>query len=375
MKKGRETGDRRRAVLILAVAVLTVSSLRSPVVFAMSIKRNPHSIVIVGGDRYDSWVDKQFFKQVTVELMSQQASAGLFRVFDPRFKFLDKYTSGDGVPELPMEFYMGFGEDLGQPIFWGYLARVERGPQDTTFRALDYGQKMKREKITDYHIGKHDLQIIQLLAERRGLKFKFIGKAPALDPHDTMIQDSKNDWEHAIERAREAGFVLYVRQNTLFCGEPPQLGSPIITLRNRKKEAWLFTPFDMSWKLPENHYGRHKVVEHRGRKRGGRRLSGESETHPRGTKKHHMTTDPAIHTKNYVARTAHASKALNREHAFVCNVRQVPPLPGVRPDFRDTIQLEEFGKLFSGPYIVDQVRHDHSGNDFVTEYQLYRDLQ
>jgi hypothetical protein len=183
-----------------------------------------------------------------------------------------------------------------------------------------------------------------------------------------MIQDSRNDWEHAVERARAVGLVLYVRQNTVFCKEAASIGAPILTLKNRKQEAWLLSNFDLSHKIPENQFGRHRHVERRVRGRGGRRLTGESSTHARGTKHDESRHEAAIHTKSYADRTAHAAKTLQREHAFVCNVRSIPPLPGIRPDFRDTI------KLFSGLHLVDKVTHDHTANDFVTDYQLYRDI-
>lgn len=341
------------------------------------VKRNPHAIVEIGGDRYDSWQNKRLFKQVTVELLSNQASQGLFRFFDPKFKLLDKYTSDDGIPPLEMRFYLGLGEDLGAPIFKGILQRTERGDSDTTLRALDMGVKMrwKEGKRTEWHHNIHNVAIIQKMAKRNGLlsDVEEALASRASDRHASIAQDTKNDWEFAIERARDEGVALYVRQDTLFVREPGKVGDPILTLRN-KKDFVLLHRFDFTYKIPENHFGRHKVVHRHGRKRGGGRLTGVSEEHPRGHKHNEVTRDVAIHTKSYANRTAHASKALQREHAFVCNVRSIPPLPGVRPDFRDTIAIENVGKLFSGPYLVDKVTHDLTGNDFVTEYQLYRDI-
>lgn len=337
------------------------------------VKRNPHSIVEVGGTRYDSWRDKQMFKQVTVELTSNMASEAVFRFFDPRFRILDSYTTSDGVPMLPMRFWMGFGEDLGEPLFKGLLARVERGDSDTTFRAYDNSHKMKQEKLTDYHYSKDDIEIIERLARRNGLNFVGPDSPVKLDKHATMIQDFRNDWEHAIERARECGLVLYVRGDTLFAKEAAKIGAPLITLKFRKDFIVLHN-FDLSFKLPENHQGRNKQVEWRARRRGGRRLTGKSSHHPRGTYRSEGTkSDPAIHTPNYVSRKAHASKDLQREHAYVCTIRSIPPLPNVRPDIRDTVEIQNFGKLFSGSYLLDKVTHDHTAEGFSTEYSLYRD--
>src|ERR1700742_2130315 len=112
----------------------------------MPAPHNPHAIVEIEGDRYDSWRDQQLFKQVTVELASNMASEGLVRFFDPRFRIIDKYTGDDGVPELEMKFYMGFGQALAPPVFQGLLEVTERGDSDTTFIAYDKGYKMRRVK-------------------------------------------------------------------------------------------------------------------------------------------------------------------------------------------------------------------------------------
>src|SRR6185436_10017720 len=123
--------------------------------------------------------------------------------------------------------YMGFGQDLGEPVFKGLLARVERGDTDSTLIAFDMALKMRKELKTEYHRGIHDLQIIQKLATRNGLGFVGPDEAPALETHPSMIQDSKNDWEHSMERARSSGFNVFVRQDTLFCKEPAKIKAPI----------------------------------------------------------------------------------------------------------------------------------------------------
>ncbi|HXG23679.1 MAG TPA: hypothetical protein VNJ09_03920 [Chthonomonadales bacterium] len=337
------------------------------------VDRNPHAIVIIGGDRYDSWQDKQLVKRVTVELATDQASEASFTCFDPRFHILDKYAGADGVPQLVMLFYLGFGQELGPPVFKGLLARVERGSSDTTFLAYDMGYKMRRELKTEYHENLNDLEILRKLAIRNGLKFEGPDSTPSLEAHPSMPQDSKNDWEHAAERARESGFNIYVRQDTLFAKEPAKIGAPILTLKYRKDFVMLHD-FDLSYKLPENQQGRPQVVEYRGRKRGGRRLVGRSRRHSRGHKPVEIREDLALHSKPYADRRAHARKELQREPAFNCTIRSIPPLPRLRPDVRNTIALENLGKLFSGPYLCDKVWHELTGNNFATEYTLYRDI-
>ena len=337
------------------------------------VEKNPHSIIVLSGDRYDSWRDKQLVKHVEVELATDMSCEAKFTCYDPRFKILDRYSSGGGVPRLIVLIYMGFGEDLGQPVFKGLLDKVDRGDTETTFVFGDMGLKMRDELKAEYHKGLNDLGIISKLTKRHGLEFEGPDSAVDLEIHPSMIQDFKNDWHHAKERAGSSGFNVFVRQDTLFCKEPAKIGDPILTLKYRK-DFWMLHEFSLGYKLPENIKGRPKIVHRRGRKRGGWRLEGQSSGHSRG---HHPVEgrhDLAEHTKKYANRRAHAHKELQREPSFDCTIRSIPPLPGVRPDIRNTIELQELGKLFSGPYLCDKVRHEHSGSSFQTEYSLYRDI-
>jgi len=340
------------------------------------VKKNPHSIVVIGGRRFDSWRDKQIVKRVEVELATDMSSQATVTLFDPRFRILDSFTSGDGVPQLTCLFYMGFGKDLGPPVFKGLLARVEYGDAATTFLAYDMGLKMKQELKTEYHQGVNDLQILKKLATRNGLRFEGPDQVPALEKHPSLIHPGKNDWEHSMERKRAAGFVVFVRQDTLFCKRPAKISAPILTLRYRKD--FEFVPalfgFSLQYKLPENQQGRPRVVHQRGRKRGGRLLIGQSTTHPRGHHPVKIHRDPAEHTKLYLNTRAHARKELQREPSFNVRIKSIAPLPGVRPDVRNTIALENVGKLFSGPYLCDKVTHTHTPGELHTEYNLYRDL-
>ena len=336
--------------------------------------RNPHYVVQIGGTTYDSWKHKQLIKQVTVELATDQASEALFRVFDPDFEIIDGYTGDDGVPELPVKVWMGFGNDLGEPVFKGLLDRIERGDTDTTFRVYDMGRKMRRELKNEYHGRIDDLGILRKLVIRNGLRFEGPTSAVQLDQHDDMAQDFKNDWEHSHERAQEAGFNIYVRQDTFFAKEPAVIGPPRLTL-TYGKDFILVHNFDLSYKLPENQQGRPQEVTYHVRGKGGRRVEGYSKKHKRGHKRVHGNEEVSIHTKSYADRRAHASKQLQREHAFSCTVRSISPLPGLRPDARDTVVLRNVGALFSGPYLADRVRHDGTAQALVCEYMLYRDIE
>ena len=48
-----------------------------------------------------------------------------------------------------------------------------------------------------------------------------------------MTQDEQTDWEHAMERARDAGLEIWVRQDTFFCDYPPKPTNPVLTLKNK----------------------------------------------------------------------------------------------------------------------------------------------
>jgi hypothetical protein len=337
------------------------------------VEKNPHSIIVLAGDRYDTWQDKQIVKLVEVELATDMSSEAKFTCYDPRFKILDRYSTSEGVPRLLVLVYMGFGQDLGAPVFKGLLDKVERGDTDTTFIFGDMGLKMRGGLNNEYHKALDDLQIISKLARRNGLGFEGPDKAVDLEKHPSMIHDSKNDWEHTMERGRSSGFNIFVRQDTLFAKEPAKVGAPILTLKNRK-DFWMEHDFSLTYKLPENQQGRPKVVHRRGRRRGGHRLTGESSAHNRGHHPVEIRHDVAEHTKKYIDRRAHAHKELQREPSFNCTVKSIPPLPGLRPDVRNTIELQGLGRLFSGLYICDKVRHTHGGDTFVTEYNLYRDM-
>ena len=337
---------------------------------------NPHSIVTINGDVYDNWKDQQTFQQVSVDLTTNQASEGLIRFFDPKFKIIDKYSLADGVPHCEVDIWMGFGADLGPKVFSGLLTRVERRDTDSVFRAYDKGHKMKYKRQNDYHYKLNDVAIIQKLAERNGLAFEGPDDQSGLPNHNSMMQDHATDWRHAKERAREAGLVLYVRGDTLFAKPPAKVGAPKLTLIYRddlNNVPRMFHHFDCSYKLPENQKGRHKVVRQRYRETGGTQGTGVSSRHQRGHEKEETKADLSIYQKSYADRKAVASKELNREHAFVITARSVPPLPVVRPDARDTIAVAEMGLLFSGAYLCDKVMHDLNGSSFVTEYTLYRD--
>lgn len=338
-------------------------------------RTNPHAIVEFGGERFDSWLDKSVVAEANVELTTNKSSEAMLRVFDKGFEFIDRFAPTEGVPLVDVRMWLGFGDagSLGEPIFKGLLARIERGAAMTTFRAYDLGYKMRQIKRTEYHKGS-DLDVLAKLAQRNGLMFEGPGTGVQLEKHDSLIQDEQNDWEHALERAREAGLVLYVRGDTLLAKEPAKVGTPKLTLVNRH-DFTLLNDYALNYKLPENVGGRPRTVETRGRGRRGRRLTGESERDARGTEQVEIKRDLAIASRSHARRRAHAKKELDREHAFTLSLRTVPTLNTTRADVRDTLRLQEVGKLFSGDYLVDSAAHNLSAGGFTSSYELYRDAR
>ena len=158
------------------------------------ITDSPHAIIQVGSERFDSWVDKSLFAGLEVELTTDEASQAVWEVFDPTFQFLDRWTAGDGITMLGARVWIGYGADLGEPVFKGLLARVERSSATSAFRFFDMGFKMRQVKKTEYHKGLDDVGIIKKLAQRNGLQFSGPTPAIKLDVHKSLLQDAQTDW-------------------------------------------------------------------------------------------------------------------------------------------------------------------------------------
>lgn len=340
---------------------------------------NPHAIVEIDGFQWDSWKYPGLFSRVMVELTTGMASRADWECFDPDFHIMNKYAAAGGVRMSTVRVWLGFGEDLGEPVFKGLLTRVHRGPANTTFIAYDMGFKMRLVKKAEYHKGT-ELAIIEKLVKRNGLLFRGPSQPLKLEPHSAMMQDAQTDWEHIAELAHDIGLVLWVRGDTVFADYPAKIGIPKATLKNRQ-DFNIRNDFDLQFKVPENRSGRPKVVEVRGRGRGGKQLVGISDQSDRGHVDLHIKRDLALHTKAYATRRAQAQRELDREHAFTVYVRSTPFLPDVRVDVRDTIAIENVGDLFSasGPqgqkkgYVADKVVHEFTPGRFTTSYDLYRD--
>ncbi len=337
-----------------------------------NLPKNPHAILEIDGVIYDSWVQTQLFKSVEIDLVTNESSEARFEFFDPKFHFIDSFAGVAGVPQSIVRVFLGYGQDLGEPLYKGLLAQVQRGASATTFICFDMGFKMKLEKKAEYKNKKNDLEILKILAARNGLGFEGPEKFD-LEPHRAMMQDEQTDWEHAMERAHDAGLVIFVRQDTLFAKFPAKTGAAVLTLEN-KRDFLLQNNFDFKYRTPENQDGRPRIIKHRRRGKGGRRIEGESnDTTTDQRKLLNLKRDISEPTKSKLSRRAQAQKDLEREHAFEGHISSAFPLNGERLDVRNTVAVNGIGKLFSGKYICDTVNYRFAPGALSVNLDLYRD--
>ncbi|MDQ4119861.1 MAG: hypothetical protein M3209_00155 [Acidobacteriota bacterium] len=335
---------------------------------------NPHLIVNINGRIFDSWdKDPQEVMSCSVELVTNRSSQCHFKVFDPEFRIADEFAWIAGGGTASILVFMGYGRSLGPPIFKGIVAHIERDDASTGFVAYDTGFKMKRVKNAEYYYKKDDRDIIGILAARNGLIFSPPPDAKGLEKYKVMTQDEKNDWQMSMERAREMGWNLYVRGDTLFARYPARVEAPKAVYVNRK-DFRLKHGFDFTFRIPESQEGK-KLVQRVGRGRGGKRLIGESDVSRRGKENVNLKRDtPGKHTKAKLEVRAQAQKDLEREHAFESSIKVAVDPSGARLDVRDTVRVQNVGALFSGDYICDGVRYEFAAGRLEMDLDLYRDI-
>lgn len=343
----------------------------------------PHAIVEIsrpgmtdgqGTVIYDSWTSKRLFKSVEVELVTSETSQAVITLFDPNFRVIDAFAPTVPTEQSVVRIWLGFGDDLGEPVFKGLLAQIERGDRDTIFTVFDMGYKMKLIKRAGYKNKLSDLDILEGLASRNGLQFEGPEGDLNLEPHNTATQDEQTDWEWFRERAEDAGLVFYVRHDTIFAKQPAKVGTPVMTLKNRV-DFNISPDFEFIFRTPENQDGKPKVVQHRRRGKAGKRVEGESDQSPGQRTDVVIKKDQANPSKAKLSKRAQAQKELEREHAFEGHVEIIMPGKNTRLDYRKTIKVDNVGKLFSGDYVCDAVTHTFAPGRLNTILDLYRDIK
>jgi hypothetical protein len=348
----------------------------------MSIPATPRAIVKI--DRpgftdgqssivYDSWETKRLIKEVDVELVTDESSQAVVKFFDPKYRLIDTFS--DATAKAVVKVYLGYGQELGEPVFKGLLANVERDRRDTTFTAFDMAFVMKLEKRAGYKNKADDLAIIRGLVERNKLKFEGPESPLKLEPHKAMMQDEQTDWAWMMERAHDAGLKIFVRHDTVFAKYPAKVGTPILTLRNGK-DFEIIDGWGFMYHTLEDQDGKPKVVKHRRRGKAGKRIEGQSDVGQKGREEMSLKRDMASPTKSKLSRRAQAQKELEREHAFEGHIETLYPVDvDKRPDVRNTVELQAIGKLLSGKYICDAVNYRFAPGELSMGLDLYRDIQ
>ena len=353
------------------------------------MNKNSHAIFEIDGFRWSSNDHPKLFQRLSVELATGESSMAVWQCYDPHFRVIDRYAgiASRGTTLPVIHVWLGYGQDLGEPVFKGLLSHVSRGEMSTTFRAYDMSYRMRLVQKAEYHKG-GDLEIIKKLVERNALKFQGPENPLRLEPHKAMNQDAQTDWQHAAEVAHDAGLLLWTREDTVFAGYPAKAGEPKRTL-TYKKDFTILRNFDLDFKVPENKMGRPKGVEVRGRGRGGKRLKGSSDEGSRGHEVLRVKKDLSMHTKARATARAQAQKELDREHAFTISISTLfSEDPRVRDDVRDTVALNGVGELFSTArrndvkvdnktrgYLADKVTHEFGPGKLSTMFELYRDVK
>lgn len=179
-----------------------------------------------------------------------------------------------------------------------------------------------------------------------------------------------------MERARDAGLVIYVRGDTLFAKYPAKVTKPVASFYYRQQ---IKTPLKSDWEFtfntPESQDGKPKSVKQRGRGDGGKQLEGVSDEGTRGRESVVLKRDvPGKATKSKLSKRAQAQKDLDREHAFEGRIGSILSPDGKRIDVRDTVLVTGVGKLFSGKYICDRVLYSFAAGQLDVEPEVYRDI-
>ncbi len=349
----------------------------------------PHGIIVVDGIKYDSWALGTPTMGLGVDQTTGEASQALWKVFDPDYRIINKYTAAKQIVNSNMErlvnidtveIWLGFGDDLGESWFKGKPASVEYGAEDgrgiTTFRFYDMSYSMRKVQKNETHKNIDPIQLMAKLAERNGVNFE--GPIPAiksaLEKFRALKQEAKTDWDLMKELADDVGLQLFTLNDTLFAKEAAKVGTPVITLVH-KKDFHLLRDFSCRVKLPDNIEGRHAQVEAHTRGAGGKRVTGRSKSHRLGSSTTMLKRDMKIKTRRNAEMRANAIKALQRDHAFSNTFSALPAWRGRHPNVRDTIGAYGLPDIFSGEYLIDRVSQSLRAGQMQTRFDVYRDIE
>ncbi len=340
----------------------------------MNLPLAPHAIVEINQQIYDTWKEGSPLASVRVELTTDKTSEATVVVWDENFLITDSHLGDTGLNKSTVNVWLGYGRDLGAPLFQGKFAGHDHDGKLATFRFHDLSIDMKREKKARYHNRKTDFAVLRQLAADNGLAFSVSKDAIDSEPHASLIQRGLTDWEFARTIARRAGLRLYVIGQTLYAEEAGKSKQERQTITYRD-DFLLVRPISLTYKLPENRRGRPGKVEVRGRGHGGSQLSGCAGEGTRGNSDLGVHEDLPHHTQRGAERRAQAKRATHRESAFEHRIRLLPAYEGSRIGLRESIGLAGVGDFYGGTYIVHELCSEFRAGSLIDELTLRRDIE
>jgi hypothetical protein len=334
--------------------------------------------------RYDSWNEKGLFKSVEIELSMDESSQAKMTFYDPENRVIDAFSGY--TEKAVMKVYLGYGQELGEPVFKGVLACIDRRKGETSFTCYDMAFVMKLLKKTGYKNKKDDIAIIRELVTRNktpnGNALRFSPPEPKkLEPHSTMTQDEQTDWEHVMERAKQAGLHIYCRHDTVFARYPSDTGIRVLTVT--PKDDDLLDGWEFTYHALTDRDSRPATVAHRRRGQAGKRVEGTAKGkaeigHITAAQEYthlNIKHDHAQPSKSKLTARAQAQRELEREHAFQWSFEKIYPADGIRPDALDMVTAKGFDKLSSGDYFVESTRFKFAPGQLSLGIDGYRDAK
>lgn len=128
---------------------------------------------------------------------------------------------------------------------------------------------------------------------------------------------------------------------------------------------------NLRYEMPENVDGSPASVEVRVRGRGGSRQSGFSAKRARGRKKIVFHSLQSNNPASEANRRAQAVKDIESEPSFTCQIKTLFHPSTRLVENRQTVWLENRGRLFSGLYVVDGVHMDFSPGSLTVDLTLF----
>ncbi len=279
-----------------------------------------------------------------------------------------------------VEILMGYGAKL-KTVIEGEITGLEleyRSDQALTVTICGHDRlhRLLRGRKTRIFNKKKDSDVARAIAREAGLKAKVDDSGAALD---CIVQHQQTDLEFLTERARRIGWEVLLRDKDQLCfRERKEAGGKTVTL------AWDRGLLEFSPRASlVGQAGKVKVSGWiPGKRKILRATADAGELAAMGGSK----SGPARADKLFNKATALIAQPLTNpaeaksvadgelENMALAYLEAQAVVVG-SPDYRagTVIEIEGFGKRFSGPYYVDSTRHEfHPGEGYSTTLELRR---